>query len=77
MDSSVHNMNTLFEQLGLPSDNASIDQFIRTHILFSQEVRLEEATYWNDSQASFLKQCRDSDSDWYEVVDELNIKLHS
>lgn len=77
MDRSTHTMNALFEQLGLPSDNSSIDQFIRTHILFSQEIELEEATFWDENQARFLKQCRKSDSDWSEVVDELNIRLHS
>ena len=77
MDRSTHNMNTLFEQLGLPSDNPAIDQFIRTHMLFSQEIKLDEATFWNNSQADFIKECLDSDSDWSEVVDELNIRLHS
>lgn len=77
MDRSTHSMNTLFEQLGLPSDNRSIDQFIRTHILFTDAIRLDEATYWTESQARFLRECLDSDSDWSEVVDELNIRLHS
>ncbi|GGK76335.1 DUF2789 domain-containing protein [Amphritea balenae] len=77
MDRSAHTMNTLFEQLGLPSDNSSIDQFIRTHTLFTQSVKLDEATFWNDSQAGFIKECLDSDSDWSEIVDELNIRLHS
>ena len=77
MDRSVHTMNMLFEQLGLPSDNSSIDQFIRTHILFSRDIKLDEATFWTESQAGFLRDCLDSDSDWSEVVDELNIRLHS
>jgi len=77
MDRSIHNMNTLFEQLGLPSNNPAIDQFIRTHTLFSQEIKLDEATFWNDSQANFIKECLDSDSDWSEIVDELNTRLHS
>ncbi|MCV6612498.1 MAG: DUF2789 domain-containing protein [Amphritea sp.] len=77
MDRSDHSMNTLFEQLGLPSDDMSIDQFIRTHTLFSQSVKLDEATFWTTSQASFIRECLESDSDWSEVVDELNIRLHS
>ena len=77
MDRSIHTINTLFEQLGLPSDTASVDQFIRTHILFSNEIKIEDATFWNDQQASFIKACQDSDSNWSEVVDELNIRLHS
>ncbi|MDX2422897.1 MAG: DUF2789 domain-containing protein [Amphritea sp.] len=77
MDRSTHTINTLFAQLGMPSDDAYIDQFIRTHTLFSQDVRLSEATFWNKSQASFIKECLDTDSDWTEVVDELNTRLHS
>ncbi|WP_151670442.1 DUF2789 domain-containing protein [Nitrincola schmidtii] len=75
MDTSLHTMNTLFEQLGLPSSDAQIDQFINTHKLFSDNVKLEEATFWTDSQAGFLKEAIQSDSDWAEVVDELNTRL--
>lgn len=77
MDRSTHSMNTLFEQLGMPGDDAYIDQFIRTHTLFSQHVKLSEATFWSDSQASFIQECLDTDSDWSDVVDELNTRLHS
>lgn len=77
MDRSAHTMNTLFEQLGLASDNSSIDQFIRTHTLFSQAIKIDEATFWTPSQAGFIKESLDSDSDWAEIVDELNIRLHS
>lgn len=77
MDRSVHTMNTLFEQLGLPDDDSYIDQFIRTHTIFSQKIRLDEATFWTASQANFIKESLDNDSDWSEVVDELNVQLHS
>ncbi|TVQ68699.1 MAG: DUF2789 domain-containing protein [Oceanospirillales bacterium] len=75
MDTSLHTMNTLFDQLGLPSTDAQIDQFINTHKLFSEKVKLEEATFWTESQAGFLKEAIQSDSDWAEVVDELNTRL--
>ncbi|WP_428034059.1 DUF2789 domain-containing protein [Amphritea sp.] len=77
MDRSAHTMNTLFEQLGMPGDDSYIDQFIRTHTLFSQQVKLSEATFWNNSQANFIKECLETDSDWSDVVDELNSRLHS
>ncbi|WP_299199180.1 DUF2789 domain-containing protein [uncultured Amphritea sp.] len=77
MDRSTHTMNTLFEQLGMPGDDSYIDQFIRTHTLFSQQVKLSDATFWNDSQANFIKECLEADSDWSDVVDELNTRLHS
>ncbi|MFN3881435.1 MAG: DUF2789 domain-containing protein [Nitrincola lacisaponensis] len=75
MDTSRHTMNTLFEQLGLASADAQIDQFINTHKLFSDKVKLEDATFWTDAQAEFLREAIRSDSDWSEVVDELNTRL--
>jgi hypothetical protein len=77
MDTSTHTFSALFEQLGLPSDKDSIEQFIRTHQLFSQEVPLHEASFWTESQAAFLQDAISSDSDWAEVVDELNNSLHA
>ncbi len=77
MDRSAHTLNTLFEQLGLPSENRDIDQFIRTHTLFSKAIKLDEATFWTPSQANFIRESLDNDSDWCEVVDELNNRLHS
>ena len=75
MDTSQHTMNTLFEQLGLPSSDAQIDQFINTRKLFSAKVNLEDATFWTDAQAAFLKEALQADSDWSEIVDELNTRL--
>lgn len=77
MDTSTHTFSALFEQLGLASDTDSIEQFIRTHQLSSDELPLHEASFWNSSQASFLREAIGSDSDWAEVVDELNASLHA
>ena len=77
MDRSLHSINNLFAQLGLPCKDHEIDQFIRTHTLFSQRIRLDEATFWTPSQASFIKESLDFDSDWSEAVDELNTRLHA
>ncbi len=77
MDTSTHTFSALFQQLGLASDKDSIEQFIRTHQLFSTEVPLHEASFWNESQATFLRDAISSDSDWAEVVDELNNSLHA
>jgi uncharacterized protein involved in type VI secretion and phage assembly len=76
MDTSAHTFTALFEQLGLPADKDSIEQFIRTHRLFSGEVALHEASFWTETQAEFLREAISSDSDWAEVVDELNTSLH-
>lgn len=77
MDTSTHTFSALFEQLGLASDKDSIEQFIRTHQLFSNEVALHEASFWSESQATFLQDAISNDSDWAEVVDELNNSLHA
>lgn len=77
MDTSTHTFSALFEQLGLASDRESIDQFIRTHQLFNDEIPLHTASYWNDAQSEFLREAISSDSDWAEVVDELNNRLHA
>ena len=76
MDRSSHTFSALFEQLGLPADSKSIEQFIRTHRLFSDDIPLHEASFWTESQAEFLREAISSDSDWAEVVDELNNSLH-
>ncbi|MFC6671773.1 DUF2789 domain-containing protein [Marinobacterium aestuariivivens] len=77
MDTSQHNMHNLFEQLGLPSGEREVEQFIRTHRLFSQDIRLDKATFWTESQAEFLREAFDEDSDWCEVVDELDSRLRN
>ncbi len=77
MDTSQHSMHNLFEQLGLASGEQEVEQFIRTHRLFSQDVRLDQATFWTESQAEFLREAFDEDSDWCEVVDELDSRLRN
>lgn len=77
MDTSQHSMHNLFEQLGLPSNERDVEQFIRTHRLFSQDIRLDQATFWTSAQADFLREAFDEDSDWCEVVDELNSRLRT
>ena len=42
-------LQLLFEQLGLDSDDASIENFIRTHQL-PAEQKLHEASFWSQGQ---------------------------
>lgn len=77
MDTSTHNMQTLFDQLGLKSDPAAIEEFILEHKPIPADVRLSEAPFWNDSQARFLRDGLVADSDWAEVIDELNVSLRN
>lgn len=75
MDTSEHTMTALFEQLGLPGDAASIEAFIKQHSPLPPEVSLEDAPFWNATQAHFIAQGIDDDSDWAEVIDHLDAQL--
>ncbi|MEH6471937.1 MAG: DUF2789 domain-containing protein [Halopseudomonas sp.] len=76
MDTSAHTMQTLFEQLGLPSETPQIDRFIAQHRAETGLDALEGACFWSPSQARFIQEALYYDSDWSEVVDELNTRLH-
>ncbi len=77
MDTSSHTINTLFDQLGLPSADSEIERFIESHRTETGLDPIEGAQFWSPSQARFIQQALADDSDWSEVVDELNILLHS
>src|SRR5690606_34924408 len=69
-------LGTLFEQLGMPSDPASIDAFIASHAPLPEHMKLAEAPFWNESQRTFFEQEWIEDADWAPIVDELNVRLH-
>ena len=77
MNSPFHTMSDLFAQLGLPADQAAVDQFIATHRSLAAGVLLSEAPFWTPAQASFLSEALLEDADWAEVIDELNAELHA
>lgn len=74
MDTSAHTMQNLFLQLGLDNSDAAIEQFFASHTL-PDDIKLENADWWSAAQAAFIKECLSSDSDWAEVVDQLNVRL--
>lgn len=75
LDTSVHSMACLFAQLGLPNESHEIQRFIDTHKPLPQAEPLANAGFWNLSQATFLREAIAKDSDWAEIVDELNVLL--
>jgi len=75
LDTTTHDLTTLFDQLGLASDASSIDAFIGTHRPLAARVRLVEAPFWNAGQRAFLDEALSDDSDWAERVDELDARL--
>jgi len=76
MEKPVHTLSSLFAQLGLPSDQAAINDFIEAHRPLPEHMRLSEAPFWNHAQASFLREEILEDADWAMVIDELNVELH-
>lgn len=75
MDTPFHSLENLFLQLGLDNSPTAIEVFIRKNRL-SADVALEDAPCWTPSQSAFLRECLSEDSDWSEVVDQLNAMLH-
>jgi hypothetical protein len=76
MEKPVHDMSSLFAQLGLPNDNTSIMSFIETHRPLPEAMRLSDAPFWTRAQANFLREEWAEDADWAMVIDELNAELH-
>lgn len=74
MESGSHAMNDLFSQLGLDSTDEAIEQFIATHKISSSLI-LANAPFWNQSQASFIKESIEQDADWCEIIDQLDSLL--
>jgi len=77
MESSIHTLNNLFAQLGLPSDDSAIEDFIKTHQHLAGDLTLSEAPFWSTAQAAFLREEILKDADWAEVIDQLNVRLHA
>lgn len=77
MESSLHTLNNLFAQLGLPNRDDEIDSFIQTHSHLARTISLAEAPYWTPAQAAFLREEILKDADWAEVIDQLNARLHA
>ncbi|MCV4283476.1 DUF2789 domain-containing protein [Pseudomonas capsici] len=75
MELPTHSLPNLFAQLGLDSDEDSIQNFIANHSL-PEDVKLIDAEFWTPQQARFLKEELREDADWAPVVDELNVLLH-
>lgn len=75
MEKSYHHFSELFAQLGLPSDEAGIRNFLAQHAPLPPGILLEDAPFWNESQAALLKEEKQDDADWAEVVDQLNNAL--
>ena len=75
MEQPIHQFSELFAQLGLPTDEAAIQQFIAAHTPLRTDIDLADAPFWTEAQAAFLREEKLEDADWAEVVDQLNLAL--
>jgi hypothetical protein len=77
METNGHSFSNLFAQLGLPDDEASIQSFIETHSPLPDNVALDCAPFWTESQMHMIRESLKSDSDWAIAVDQLNVSLRA
>ena len=75
MEPPIHTLPSLFKQLGLENSDEAIEQFINDHRPLASDIQLHEADFWNSAQAAFLKQEKEEDADWAEIVDQLDAML--
>ncbi|CAN7417930.1 DUF2789 domain-containing protein [Pseudomonas sp. LjRoot71] len=75
MQAHTHSLPSLFKQLGLDHDQASIERFIKQHSPLPESCQLADAPFWDKAQADFLRQQLLADAEWAEVVDQLNLLL--
>ncbi len=75
MDTSAHNLKGLFSQLGLSDQQSAIDTFIEQNSPLDSNTNLADAPFLTSTQQSFIRQQWELDSDWCEVIDELDALL--
>ena len=75
MDTSLHLVKDLFLQIGLSNNSPDIESFIHNNKGIPSSTPIWEADFWTRSQADFLKESYDEDSDWVEAVDQLDALL--
>jgi hypothetical protein len=74
MDTSHHHLSALFAELGLPAEPDAIRRFIASHPL-PGELKIYQASFWNDSQRDFLQTALEEDADWSDTVEQLAVML--
>jgi hypothetical protein len=75
MEQPSHDLKTLFDQLGLPSEGKDIDEFIVAHPL-DPNTKLVDAPFWSDQQRDLLREWLLADGEEAVLVDQLNVRLH-
>ena len=77
MNQPEHRFSELFAQLGLPSQEKEIRQFMRDNSPLAREIELPAAPFWTPAQSAFLREEILKDADWAAVIDQLNLGLRA
>lgn len=77
METPVHDLTALFQQLGLPATPAARAAFVAANAPLPEGVALADAPFWSPAQATFLREECQEDADWAGVVDQLNLLLRA
>ncbi len=75
MEPGIHTISDLFDQLGLPSDEASMTTFIATHRTTAVNFTLPDVAVWTPAQAKFLREAIAADADWAIPAEQLSQAL--
>lgn len=75
MHTSIHTLNSLFDQLGLPSTSDEIDKFIEQHKPVADHKAIYEMDFFDGSQKAFLKEATERDAKWADLTDTLDSLL--
>lgn len=75
MNIQIPTISDLFEQLGLASDQQSINDFVAKHSGLPNCTHIADAPFWTPTQATFLKSALEEDAEWAELIDQLNVSL--
>jgi len=77
MERFFHQLSELFSQLGLPSDERGIRDFLSSHSPLADSTLLAEAQFWSAGQARLLQEKILEDADWVAVIDQLDSALRA
>ena len=69
-------LRLLFAQLGLPTDERGMRQFIASHKPLAADLPLADAPFCSPEQAHFLHEQSLADAEWAIAIDRLNLALH-
>lgn len=74
MEIDTQSLHSLFDQLGLASDEHSIRKYCAENFL-DEGINLADAAFFTLHQSQFLSEGWHHDADWAIVIDQLNANL--